>query len=159
MARLSEASTDADRKAKTRSFLKPLRERQAVLGEAEPLEVAAAERKQTTFHAWLSEDPESERGRAGDGRGGGGCGLAAFEAGGRAASSEETSPSPSTARVGSSPPPARVPAPRKPRAASVEDSRTSVTMEALEEGDEEEEAGSIDRRHAARNIGSWARQV
>jgi len=63
MARLSEASTDADRKAKTRSFLKPLRERQAVLGEAEPLEVAAAERKQTTFHAWLSEDPESvERG-------------------------------------------------------------------------------------------------
>ena len=42
------------------------------------------------------------------------------------------------------------PAPRKPRAASVEDSRTSVTMEALEEGDEEEETGSIDRRHAAR---------
>ena len=72
--------------------------------------------------------------------------------GGRAASSEETSPSPSTARGGSSAPPARVPAPRwrKPRAASVEDSRTSVTMEALEEGDEEEETGSIDRRHAAR---------
>ena len=34
--------------------------------------------------------------------------------------------------------------------ASAEDSRTSVTMEALEEGDEEEETGSIDRRHAAR---------
>ena len=68
----------------------------------------------------------------------------------RAASSEETSPSPSTARVGSSAPPARTPAPRKPRAASVEDSRTSVAMEALEEGDEEEETGSIDRRHAAR---------
>ena len=32
----------------------------------------------------------------------------------------------------------------------MEDSRTSVTMEALEEGDDEEETGSIDRRHAAR---------
>ena len=54
-------AADADRIAKVKSFLKPLRERASVRGKVEPLVVAEAERGPETFHAWLSEQPEKDR--------------------------------------------------------------------------------------------------
>ena len=50
-----------DRYRKVRAFLKPLLERQSVRSAVEPLVVEAAEKKQDTFHDWLSEEPARDR--------------------------------------------------------------------------------------------------
>mgnify|MGYP006903400002 CR=1 FL=1 len=59
--RLGGAATDQDRYRKVRAFLKPLLERQSVRSAVEPLVVEAAEKKQDTFHDWLSAEPSRDR--------------------------------------------------------------------------------------------------
>ena len=56
-----EGLSEAEVKAKTKSFLKPLRERASARTTVEPLKVTAGEEGPATFHGWLSKEPKRDR--------------------------------------------------------------------------------------------------
>ena len=56
-----EGLSAAEVKAKTKSFLKPLRERASARTATEPLKVTPGEEGPETFHGWLSEEPKKDR--------------------------------------------------------------------------------------------------
>ena len=56
-----EGLSTAEVKAKTKSFLKPLRERASARTAVEPLKVTPEEEGPATFHGWLSKEPKKDR--------------------------------------------------------------------------------------------------
>ena len=60
-ARVTGANGEVERKARVRSFLKPLRDRHAARGTARRLVIEPAARGPASFRAWLAKDASAER--------------------------------------------------------------------------------------------------